>query len=458
MTDTLVNFGLDFQHKALVALLNDKNFVVQVIDAIDPAYFDSEPRKWLVKIIVNHFREFKEIPTGLVFKNMQKEVTDELLAVTIDAEVRAIQKYNITDPDMEWVKKEFIEFCRMQAFKSAMAKASVITDDIDSAYEMIRKSVNIIAPADLGHNWKDDVEDRLSRNPRECIPTPWPCINEAMNGGLAKGELGTVAAPSGAGKSWVLVAIGAEAIRQGKNVTHITLELGDAVTGTRYDTIFNGFPPHEIRNHPDVVRAMTQKYLGSVQIKWFSTNSATAETLLAYIRQLESRGTDTDLLIVDYPDLLLPIRRSDARHQELKTIYEEVRSIGGEVEVPTWVASQVQRQAEEEEIIYSHHIAEATGKIQVSDFAFTWARTSKMKDEGTAKAHIVKTRIGPDALVFEGRMDVSKGIIDIFDNNSPGLGTSSLTAGKTILANQLKRLSKKHNEHTAKKRAEAESF
>ncbi len=39
-----------------------------------------------------------------------------------------------------------------------------------------------------------------------------------MDGGLAGGELGIITACAGSGKSWVLAKMGAEAMKQGKNV------------------------------------------------------------------------------------------------------------------------------------------------------------------------------------------------------------------------------------------------
>jgi superfamily II DNA or RNA helicase len=42
---------------------------------------------------------------------------------------------------------------------------------------------------------------------------------------LVESELGVVIAPTGAGKSMVLVHLGAQAIKEGKTVIHYTLEL-----------------------------------------------------------------------------------------------------------------------------------------------------------------------------------------------------------------------------------------
>ena len=74
-----------------------------------------------------------------------------------------------------------------------------------------------------------------------------------MDGGLAKGELGVVMAPAGIGKSWMLINIGANAIRQGKTVIHYTLELNDNYVGQRYDSVVTGIAAQNLKNHTDIV-------------------------------------------------------------------------------------------------------------------------------------------------------------------------------------------------------------
>lgn len=453
--------GPEFQSKTLMILLKDKDFLQQVSDAIDPEYFSSRSKKWICAKLIEHFREYRELPTSLVWENATDSIVEDALKVSVVIDMTNIFKYK-NSTDLEYVKSEFINFCTNQAVKGALSKSIKLVHehgDHNAAFDVFRKAINVISPKDMGHDYKADVIERLETPARECISTPWECINQIMNGGLGKGEIGCVAAPAGAGKSWVLVAIGAEAMRQAYNVTHITLELSDKATSRRYDTVFTGIPLEELDDNKERVLEAVDGIKGSNVVKHFVTNAATAETILAYVRQLDARGTTTDLLIVDYPDLLLPVRRTDRRHEELRTIYQEVRSIGGELQVPTWVASQVRRDAAEEEIIYQYHIAEAIGKIEVVDFAFTWARSTDMKSKGIANAHIIKNRNGPDATVFPARFIAGKGYIDIYDENATGgLGIQAQHHKQNLVANQLRKGAAHFEKMQEERQAEAESF
>ena len=82
---------------------------------------------------------------------------------------------------------------------------------------------------------------------RDTVPTDWSPINDLMDGGLGPGELGVVVAPSGVGKTWILTALGASAVRQGLSVVHYTMELSENYVGPEYDTVFTKIPSVEIK-------------------------------------------------------------------------------------------------------------------------------------------------------------------------------------------------------------------
>ena len=97
----------------------------------------------------------------------------------------------------------------------------------------------------------------------------WTPVDEITDGGLAGGELGIVVAPSGVGKSWVLQALGANALRAGKNVIHYTLELNQAYVGLRYGAIFSGIEASQIPENAQKVKKMvTDQCKGELLIKY----------------------------------------------------------------------------------------------------------------------------------------------------------------------------------------------
>ena len=61
---------------------------------------------------------------------------------------------------------------------------------------------------DIGHDYVEGLEERLTESVRDVVSTSWDVINEVMDGGLGKGELGVIVASSGIGKTWMLQVLG----------------------------------------------------------------------------------------------------------------------------------------------------------------------------------------------------------------------------------------------------------
>ena len=92
-------------------------------------------------------------------------------------------------------------------------------------------------------------------------------MDEICKGGLGKNELGVVIAPTGAGKSMVLVHLATEALKKGKTVVYYTLELKDTVVGSRFDSCLTGISLNEHKQRKDEILEKIQDIDGSLIIK-----------------------------------------------------------------------------------------------------------------------------------------------------------------------------------------------
>ena len=181
---------------------------------------------------------------------------------------------------------------------------------------------------------------------RETIKTNWDLIDDHLDGGLGKGELGFIVAPAGSGKSWFLARLGAEAMKQGKNVMHFTMELNEKYVGLRYDACFSGIAFQDIRKNIPMVKDAISKVSGKLFVKYFPLKTASASTLKMHIERLQLiLGIHIDIVIVDYADILRPITvdKNSNSYSEGGTVYEELRQMIGELQIPAWSASQSNR-------------------------------------------------------------------------------------------------------------------
>lgn len=417
--ETLERFGGEFQAKVLSLLIRDHPFIQQTFDIIDPDYFESDARRWVANTILEYFKKYRKLPTRVVFMTEVGKITNGVHKVAVEAELRTIQMH-VSDDDMEYVKDKFLQFCKNQTLKAAIFQSVDLLEahEYDEIKILIDNALRAGTERNFGHDWKKDVDKRLLEEVRHTMPVPWKCLNMVMDGGLASGELGVVAAPAGAGKSWMLAAIGAEAMRQGKKVLQFTLELNDLYCGTRYDTIFSGIEPQKHKENYDRIKKSVSEVPGEIIIKYYPSRTVNAHKLLAHIHQLSGTGYEPELVIIDYADLLRSNGRADARYLELGAIYEEIRSLAGELQIPCWTASQTQRSSIDVEVIQADKIAEAYGKIMIADFVMSLSRTLNDKQTNTARIHVIKNRFGPDGMTFPAKMDVLEGVIEVFDEQS----------------------------------------
>ena len=220
--------------------------------------------------------------------------------------------------------------------------------------------------------------------------------------------------------SWVLSKIGTEAMKQGKNVLHFTLELNENYVGLRYDACFTGIDFQNIRKNVDIVKQKIGGVPGKLKIKYFPIKTVSANSLKNHCERIQTLGTKIDLIIVDYADILRPMHsdRNSNSYSEAGGIYEELRGVAGELQVPIWSASQSNRAAMDEDIIQANNIADSYRKIMTADFVMSLSRKVQDKVANTARFHIIKNRFGPDGLTFPSKMNAGCGHIEIFAENS----------------------------------------
>jgi replicative DNA helicase len=258
-----------------------------------------------------------------------------------------------------------------------------------------------------------------------------------MDGGLAPGELGVVMAPAGIGKSWLLINIGANAMKAGKTVVHYTLELNENYVGQRYDSVVTGINAQNLKNYQEDIQEKMGKLKGDLIIKYYPTKSVGVMGIKAHIEKTIMLGNTPDLIIVDYADLL-KVNQKD-KHEALEELYEDLRGMAGEYNVPVWTATQANRSALEEDVIEADKIASSYGKVMVSDFLMSLSRKVEDKMSGTGRGHVIKNRFGPDGVTLPCKINTNNGQFQFFEpQTEQGKQTTKIMkTGETMVKKNL---------------------
>lgn len=202
--DNLNQFGYSFQVKVLTSLITDRDFLIQSLDLIKPEYFDNQGIKFLVEKTFLYFKEYKLLPSKDVFKvQVQSIQNNETLRKEVINTLQESVKY-IQSDDLGFVKREVIKFSQNQLVKKAYEDS--LADFQQGNYDLIVQKFNQAIQTTnqsqkLGHNLIDDFEYRYTDEAEpEKIATGFEVLDEALNGGLPKGTMGIIIAPSGIGK------------------------------------------------------------------------------------------------------------------------------------------------------------------------------------------------------------------------------------------------------------------
>ena len=403
-------YGKTFQEKLCMVILDDRAFADQIEEVLDINFLELNYLKLFLTKVFSYREKYGVHPSRDIMKTILRSDLDAENELTAKQVREFYVRSQIADlTDVEYIKDTSLDFCKKQNLKSAMVKSIGLLQNssYDEISQVINDSLKLGMDNDEGYDWKKDFEERFKPRFRNPISTGWDLIDNISKGGLGQKELGVVIAPTGAGKSMVLVHLGTQALKAGKTVVHYTLELQDTVIGSRYDSCLTKVPLGSLMSFKEKIYEEVQDIEGRLIVKEYPTKSATTHTIKTHLEKLKMRNINVDMIIVDYADLLRPVRSQREKRNELETIYEELRGIASEMECPIWTASQTNRSGLNAEVITMEAISEAFNKCFVSDFIFTVSRTVDDKVANSGRVFVAKNRNGPDGLVFPIFMDTS---------------------------------------------------
>ena len=449
---SFARYGKAFQEGLIQLIYEDRPFADQITEVLDISFLELEYLRVFVDKILSYRNKYGTHPSAeAVITMLRTDLDDE--DEVVQKQVREFfAKISSKDPtDVEYIKEQSLDFCRKQNLKEAMLKSVNLlqTCSFDEISKVINDSLKLGSDNNFGYDYFADFEERFVPKHRLPVTTGWKDIDHICNGGLGKSELGVVIAPTGAGKSMVLVHLGAQALKEGKTVVHYTLELQDTIIATRYDSCLTGYPLSDIINFKDEVYEEIKEIDGKLIVKEYPTKSATTNTIKSHLTKLLKRGIKPGMIIVDYADLLKPVVVRKEKRNELESIYEELRAISTEFQCPVWTASQTNRSGLNAEVITMEQISEAFNKCFVADFIMSVSRTIEDKQNNQGKIFIAKNRNGPDGMIYNIFMDTSNVKIKIMprvtNNGTVPINPVALTAGmqKDLLHNKYEKFRKR---------------
>ena len=414
--------GWSFQVKLVKQLIEDNKFCEEIIDIVDPKYFDNEYLRIIIASLKNYYDSYETIPTyDTLFQIIRVEIKREIARDSAIEMVKEVK--NSDNKDCLHTQEVAIKFCKQQELKKATNKIQNILeigdfDRYDECEDILKEALSVGGEKDNGIDVFHAIDEVLSDDFRNPVPTGLVGIDNLMDGGLAKGELGVILAPFGVGKTTLITRMANTAYNLGYNVVQIFFEDNPKVIQRKHMTCWSEIPLNELTERKEEVKALIPQFRekeGNLILKKMPSDGTTINHIKQYLRKLKSNGTTPDIVFIDYMDCVVPTKQFKDEYAGEGNVMRQFETMISELDVVGWTAVQGNRSSIGADVVKADMIGGSIKKGQIGHFIISVAKTLEQKEEGTATMAILKSRFGKDGIIFE---DI------LFDNGSLKIDTS----------------------------------
>ena len=405
------NFGYlghTFQLKLLNLIITDNTFFKLIIDAILAKYFDNQYFKLVMQLIKEYYEKYETSPSFDALDQLTRiEISSEMARKNIFDMLKEIKEASFEDH--LFVKEKSIKFCKQQELKKAIRKVESIMEkgdfeSYDKCEEYIRKAITI-GDGDTGSfEIFTELDKLLDEDYRHPIPTGIDGLDNILNGGLAKGEIGVVLAPTGVGKTTMLTRFANTAFNMGYNVLQIFFEDNPKIIQRKHFTCWTGIVNDELSNHKETVLEKAdemKKTGGRLILKKLPSDEMTILQIKNQVRKIEADGVKLDMVLIDYIDCILPDRAFNDEWKGEGSVMRKFEGMCSELNLAGWTATQGNRTSISSEVVTTDMMGGSIKKAQVGHVIISVAKTLQQKELGLATIAIVKSRLGRDGVIFE---------------------------------------------------------
>jgi replicative DNA helicase len=419
--------GETFQLQLLNQIIIDKTFSRSIIDVIELNYFENKYFKIIMQMIMEYHKKYDTSPSFVTLEQLTKsEIQQELACKIVFDTIQKIK--DIPCDGTDFVKEKALKFCKQQELQKVMDKAQKIIDNgefenYDALEEMVREALSVGEINDSIESVFSDLDDVLSEDFRHPVPLGIPAIDKLLKGGLAKGEIGVILAPTGVGKSTMLTKIANNCFNLGYNVLQIFFEDNTKIIKRKHITLWTGISSDEMSAKRDEVfqkvREIEENSKNELHLVKYPSDSKTIQQIKNDVRKMIADGKKIDVIIIDYIDCVIPDKSYNEDWKGEGAVIRAFEGLCHELNLVGWTATQGNRSSISSEVVNHDQMGGTIKKAQVGHVIITIAKSLQQKDTKLATIAITKSRIGPDGVIFENcKFDNEMLVIDTESSNT----------------------------------------
>jgi replicative DNA helicase len=405
------NFGLlgtSFQQALIKAIIEDKKYGETIIDVIESKYFDNNSFRFITQHIKELYTKYGKIPNydSLSQKIVLEMGSQESARIHLDT-IESIKEKEDTE---QLVKDEALNFCKQQNLRKELKKVNTIIDngafhEYQTIESIIQKALQVGIPPEESMDVFHDIDAALEKDNRQAIPTGINGLDNMLKGGLGRGELGVVLAPTGTGKTTLLTKFANSAYVHDFHVLQIFFEDNPANIKRKHFTIWTGIEPDEQPERKEEVKEMVEELQGrckgSLSIIKLPSDSVTISEIKSRIRKQVSEGKQIDMLLIDYVDCISPDRSNFGEEWKGEgSVMRSLESMTTEFNIAIWTATQGNRESISSEVVTTDQMGGSIKKAQIGHVVLSVGKTLEQKEHNLATMTLLKSRIGQDGVIW----------------------------------------------------------
>jgi len=401
--------GSNFQIQLLNQIVIDKDFSRSIIDVIETNYFENKYFKIIIQMIKEYYSKYEHTPTFDTLEQITKsELQQELASKIVLDTLTKIKDAPIEG--QEFVQEKALKFCKQQELQKAITKAQKVIDggefeNYDTLETLVREALQIGEREDGMSDVFANLDEVLNEDYRHPIPMGIPGIDRLLKGGLAKGEIGVVLAPTGVGKSTLLTKIANHSFNLGYNVLQIFFEDNPKIIQRKHITLWTKVHPDELTLKKEEVMAKVKSIKDSMEnkliMKKLPSDTVTMLQIKNQIRKMIADGVKIDMVLLDYIDCVVPDKNLGDEWKSEGSVMRGFEAMCHELNLVGWTATQGNRSSISSEVVTTDQMGGSIKKAQVGHVIISVAKTLQQKEMKLATIAITKSRIGDDGVVFE---------------------------------------------------------
>jgi predicted ATP-dependent serine protease len=246
-------------------------------------------------------------------------------------------------------------------------------------------------------------------------------IDRLLKGGLAKGEIGVVLAPTGVGKSTFLTKIANHGFNLGYNILQIFFEDNPKVIQRKHFTLWTKIHPDDMSNKKEEVlmrvKEIEEKMENHLILEKLPSDTMTMTQIKNLVRKKIADGVKIDMILLDYIDCVVPEKNLGDEWKSEGSVMRAFEAMCHELNLVGWTATQGNRSSISAEVVTTDQMGGSIKKAQVGHVIISVAKTLQQKEMKLATIAITKSRIGDDGIIFEN-CKFDNGMLDIDTESS----------------------------------------